>query len=95
MLDRKRTTFDWIDILWLFFLLGLALLPPVHEIHKQLILLAIGVLQLLEGRLVAWSPKRGPAYAVILKILLATLLIDHSGDLGINSNYYPIYYLPS
>ena len=94
MLDRKRTTFDWIDILWLFFLLGLALLPPVHEIHKQLTILAIGVLQLLEGRLVAWSPKRGPAYAVILKILLATLLIDHSGDLGINSNYYPIYYLP-
>ena len=94
MLDRKRTTFDWIDILWLFFLLGLALLPPVHEVHKQLTILAIGVLQLLEGRLVAWSPKRGPAYAVILKILLATLLIDHSGDLGINSNYYPIYYLP-
>ena len=94
MLDRKRTTFDWIDILWLFFLLGLALLPPVHEIHKQLTILAIGVLQLLEGRLVAWSPKRGPAHAVILKILLATLLIDHSGDLGINSNYYPIYYLP-
>jgi two-component system sensor histidine kinase HydH len=94
MLDRKRSTFDWIDILWLIFLLGLALLPPIDEIHKQLTLLAIGAFQLLEGRLVAWNPKRGPAYAVIIKILLATLLIDHTGGVGINSNYYPIYYLP-
>src|SRR6201987_5342640 len=94
MLDRKRATFDWLDILWLLFLLALALLPPVHEIHKQVILLAIGVFQLLEARLVAWLPKRGPAYSVIIKILLATLLLDHTGDIGINSNYYPIYYLP-
>jgi two-component system, NtrC family, sensor histidine kinase HydH len=94
MLDRKRSKFDWIDILWLIFLLGLALLPPINEIHKQLTLLAIGAFQLLEGRLVAWNPKRGPAYAVIIKILLATLLIDHTGGIGINSNYYPIYYLP-
>src|SRR5579863_4151497 len=94
MLDRKRATFDWLDILWLLFLLALALLPPIHEIHKQVILLAIGVFQLLEGRLVAWLPKRGPAYSVVIKILLATLLLDHTGDIGINSNYYPIYYLP-
>src|ERR1700752_3948905 len=94
MLERKRATFDWLDILWLLFLLALALLPPIHEIHKQVILLAIGVFQLLEGRLVAWLPKRGPAYSVVIKILLATLLLDHTGDIGINSNYYPIYYLP-
>src|SRR5580700_5799953 len=94
MLDRKRATFDWLDILWLLFLLALALLPPVHEFHKQVILLAIGIFQLLEGRLVAWLPKRGPAYCVLLKILLATLLLDHTGDIGINSNYYPIYFLP-
>jgi two-component system, NtrC family, sensor histidine kinase HydH len=94
MLDRKRSTFDWIDILWLLFLLGLALLPPINEIHKQLTILAIGLFQIFEGRLVAWNPKRGPAYAVIIKILLATLLLDHTGDIGINSNYYPIYYLP-
>lgn len=94
MLDRKSSPFGWIDILWLVFLLGLALLPPINEIHKQLTILAIGLLQLFEGRLVAWSPNRGRAYAVILKILLATLLIDHTGELGINSEYYPIYYLP-
>src|SRR4029077_7727117 len=27
-------------------------------------------------------------------ILLATLLLDHTGDIGINSSYYPIYYVP-
>src|SRR6202011_3724979 len=86
--------FDWLDILWLLFLLALALLPPIHEIHKQFILLAIGVFQLLEGRLVAWLPKRGPAYSVVIKILLATLLLDHTGEIGINSNYYPIFFLP-
>ena len=31
---------------------------------------------------------------VLVKILLATLLINHTGELGINSSYYPIYYVP-
>ncbi len=84
---------DWMDVLWLLFLLGLALLPPVREVHKQLILLAIGVLQLLEGRLVGHVPH-GRSYAVLLKILLAMLLISHTGEVGINSSYYPIFYLP-
>jgi signal transduction histidine kinase len=39
-------------------------------------------------------PGRGRAYSVLLKIALATLLLDHTGDVGINSAYYPIYYLP-
>lgn len=94
MFDRKRSPFGWIDLLWIVFLLGLAFLPPIDEIHKQLTLVAIGITQLFEGRLVAWRPNRGRTYAVILKILLATLLIDHTGELGINSEYYPIYYLP-
>src|SRR5271154_6304621 len=94
ILDRKRSAFGWIDVVWLLFLLGLALLPPIDEIHKQLTLVAIGILQILEGRLIAKLPERGPAYSVMLKILLATLLIDHTGELGINSDYYPVYYLP-
>jgi signal transduction histidine kinase len=94
IVDRKRSAFGWIDVLLLIFLLGLALLPPIDEIHKQLTLVAIGILQILEGRLIARLPERGPAYSVILKILLATLLIDHTGELGINSDYYPVYYLP-
>lgn len=94
MLDRKRSAISWIDIIWLAFLCGLALLPPLDEIHKQIILLGFGVFQLFEGRLVAWRPGRGRSYSVIIKILLATLLLDHTGTIGINSSYYPIYYVP-
>jgi nitrogen-specific signal transduction histidine kinase len=83
----------WLTI-WLLFLAGLALLPPQFEWHKQLILLAIGLVQLLETRLIAYIPRRGVFYVVLLKILLATALIDHTGEIGINSSYYPIYYLP-
>jgi signal transduction histidine kinase len=90
----RHSKLDWMDLLWLLFLLGLALLPPVREVHKQLILLAIGIFQLLEGRLVGQLPKRGQSYAVLLKILLAMLLISHTGEVGINSSYYPIFYLP-
>jgi two-component system, NtrC family, sensor histidine kinase HydH len=94
--SRRFTRLDaaWLAI-WLIFLLGLAVLPPQFEWHKQLILLAIGIVQLLETKLVSHLPKRGVAYVILLKILLATLLIDHTGaEVGINSDYYPIYYLP-
>jgi signal transduction histidine kinase len=93
-MDRERAAMGWIDVLWLVFLAGLALLSPIDEIHKQLTLLAIGIFQLFEGRLIAWRPGRGRAYSVTIKILLATLLIGHTGEVGINSSYYPIYYLP-
>ena len=94
MLDRERSAIGWIDLLWLAFLGGLALLPPVSEVHKQVIILAIVVFQLFEGWLIGRLPERGPAYSVAVKILLATLLLDHTGEMGINSPYYPIYYLP-
>jgi two-component system, NtrC family, sensor histidine kinase HydH len=100
MLERKRGAFDWIDIVWLLFLFGLAVLPPIDEIHKQLTLVAIGLLQVFEGRLIAWHPQRGKVYGVALKILLATLLIDHTTVVNgvyaptIESSYYPVYYLP-
>jgi two-component system, NtrC family, sensor histidine kinase HydH len=94
MRDRERSAIRWIDLLWLAFLGGLALLPPVSEIHKQLIILAIVIFQLFEGWIINRLPKRGRAYSVAIKILLATLLLDHTGGMGINSPYYPIYYLP-
>ena len=43
MNEEKPSRITWMDVLWLFFLLGLAVLPPVREPHKQLMLLAIGV----------------------------------------------------
>jgi signal transduction histidine kinase len=39
-------------------------------------------------------PRRGGAYVVLIKIGLATLLIGHTGELSINSSYWPIYFLP-
>jgi two-component system sensor histidine kinase HydH len=94
MREPKRPAINWMDVLWLLFLAGLAVLPPVAEIHKQLTLLAIGVVQFSEGWFLARIPRRGAAYIVLIKIALATLLIDHTGELGINSSYYPIFYLP-
>src|ERR1700685_2592728 len=94
MTETKRSATNWMDVLWLVFLAGLAALPPVGEIHKQLILLAFGVVQLGEGWFVGRVPKRGAAYVVLLKIALASLLIDHTGELSINSSYWPIYFLP-
>lgn len=85
----------WIDLLLILLLVGLALLPPIREIHKQLILLAIAIVQLSEGKLLSAYPRRGRYYAVALKLGLATLLIAHTGELlSIESSYYPIYYLP-
>jgi len=94
MSDGRDPKLNWLDVLWLVFLAGLAALPPVKEYHKQLILLAIGILQLSEGWIVSRLPRRGTAYVVLLKIALATILIDHTGEVGINSSYYPIFYLP-
>ena len=94
MPDGKRSPIGWIDVVWLLFILGLALLPPIAEIHKQLTLAAIGIFQVLEGSLVARLPARGRVYSVLIKIALATLLLDHTGEIGINSSYWPIYLVP-
>ena len=93
--ETKRPNINWMDVLWLVFLVGLAILPPVKEPHKQLILLAFGVVQLGESWLVMRMGRRGPAYIVLLKICLATILIDHTGEpISINSSYWPIFFLP-
>jgi two-component system, NtrC family, sensor histidine kinase HydH len=94
MNEQKRPAINWMDVLWLLFLAILALLPPRAEIHKQLTLLAIGVVQFSESWLLARAPRRGASYIVLLKIALATVLIDHTGEVGINSSYYPIFYVP-
>jgi signal transduction histidine kinase len=92
--ERREKAVGWTDLLWLGFLAGLALLSPIKEVHKQITLLAIAVFQLMERRLIARFPRRGPSYTVLIKIALATLLLGHTGEIGINSSYYPIYYLP-
>ena len=93
--SRRFTRLDaiWLTI-WLVFLGVLAALPPELEWHKQVILLAIGAVQVLEPRIITRFDRRGVSYVILLKILLATLLIDHTGELSINSSYWPIYFLP-
>lgn len=92
-IDDRRQALQWIDILWLIFLAGLAVLPPLFEIHKQMILAGIGLFQIFETRILGFLPhSRRNFVSLLIKILLATLLVWHTG--GINSNYYPIYYLP-
>src|SRR5690348_8883846 len=84
-----------VDLLWLAFVAALALLQPIHESHKQIILLAIGVFQLLDARLLAPVPApRRDVYSLIIKIQLATLLLSHTGTIAIASSYYLIYYVP-
>ena len=98
MTISKRLSINWMDVLLLVLLAVLAILPPRREYHKQFILFAFGVLQLTEGWFVDRIPRRGASYLVLLKIALATLLIDHTsefmGEPSINSTYYPILYLP-
>lgn len=98
MEDPKQTLrWNWLDMAWLGVLASLAVLPPLVEKHKQLILLAIALLQLGERWILARAPRHGRSYVVLLKIGLATLLLDHTSlqeQPTINSSYYPIYYLP-
>jgi len=92
MVETERRTLAWIDFVWLAFLVGLALLQPLFEIHKQITLLALGIFQILEYRFISLVPQRGRAYSVLLKIVLASVVVNCTG--GINSSYYLIYYFP-
>lgn len=49
MTEARRPTIMWMDVVWLALLAMLALLPPIREIHKQLILLAFGIIQISES----------------------------------------------
>lgn len=94
MAANERATPRWLDFLWLLFLGALALLPPIEEYHKQIILLFIGAFQLLETRFIRVVPRHAETLSVLIKLALATVLMIHTSDVGINSSYYPIFYLP-
>lgn len=94
---EERATPLWHDLLWLLFLAGLALLPPIHETHKQIILLVLGLFQLIEKPLIRGSGERnGPVLAVLVKLALATILISHTRDIApIQSSYWPVFFVPA
>jgi signal transduction histidine kinase len=92
---EDRATPRWLDLLWLVFLIGLALLPPAGELHKHFILMALGVFHLLEPQIIKMTGNAGRFLAVLVKIALASILISHTGDVApITSSYWPIFLLP-
>jgi signal transduction histidine kinase len=92
MEEPERRTLAWIDLVWLAFLVGLALLQPLFEYHKQLTLFTLGLFQIFEHRFLRILPARGRAYSVLIKIVLASAVVNCTG--GIESSYYLIYFLP-
>lgn len=95
-MSEERATPPWHDLLWLLFLAGLALLPPINEPHKQVILFILGVFQLSEKRFIRGSGERsGPVLAVLIKLVLAAVLIGHTRDIApIQSSYWPVFFVP-
>ncbi len=93
-MKQTKRRFDSLDILWLVFLAGLAALRTQDEIHKEMVLLAIGLFQIFEHRFLSLVPRRGKAYSVLIKIALATLLVKHTGGINSGYSYYLIYCLP-
>jgi two-component system, NtrC family, sensor histidine kinase HydH len=80
------------DLAWLALisLLG-AFSPSLNNAEIQL-LVALGLLQVLEPRIAAFSTSRGQVLAILLKLLLGYLLIGVSG--GVTSSYYLILLVP-
>jgi len=89
------TTVRGTDVLWLLFLVGLAALGltrPERSLLEPVALLALGVVQIAEGRL-GWADSPGPSmWAIGFKLALCYLLIWETG--GIESSYYLIFLLP-
>ncbi|MGH9434731.1 MAG: two-component system sensor histidine kinase NtrB [Terriglobia bacterium] len=72
---------------------GLAVLPPLFEWHKDLILAGIGLFQIFESKILAGlAPERRNFASILIKIILATMIVWHTGE--VNSSYYLIYFLP-
>lgn len=95
-MSEERAAPPWHDLLWLLFLAGLALLPPINEPHKQLILVILGVFQLSEKRFIRGSGERsGPMLAVLVKLVLSAVLLEHTHDIApIQSSYWPVFFVP-
>ena len=67
MNEEKHGSIKWMDVLWLVFLLGLAVLPPVRECHKQLCCWPSAIVQLAEGRIIANVAANGRLYVVLIE----------------------------
>jgi signal transduction histidine kinase len=64
-----------------------------HNIQERLFLTAVGVLQLIEGRIQWLNTIPGRASSVVLQLILTYVLIGYTG--GVNSSYYLVLLLPA
>lgn len=91
--DENRRTLASIDILWLVLLAALAVLPPLIEWHKDLLLALLGLFQIFENRILrGLAADRRNFASVLIKVILATFIVWHTGE--VSSSYYLIYFLP-
>lgn len=91
--DENRRVLASIDILWLVLLAALAVLPPLIEWHKDVLLGALGIFQIFENRILSGlTTGRRNFVSVLIKVALATLIVWHTGE--VSSSYYLIYFLP-
>jgi signal transduction histidine kinase len=90
------------DVLLLVLFAGLAAASPTRDAHEIVLLLALAAVQIAGPKIPALGTARGKVLWIVLEMLLAYVLIGHSGrdrehgwgESGLTSNYYPILLLP-
>lgn len=90
------------DVLLLVLFAGLAAASPTRDAHEITLLLALAAVQIAGPKIPALGTTRGKVLWIVVELLLAYVLIGHSGrdrehgwgESGLTSNYYPILLLP-
>jgi len=90
------------DILLVVLFAGLAAASPTRDIDEILLLAALAAVQIAGPKIPALSTARGKVLWIVLELVLAYVLIGHSGrsrehgwgESGLTSNYYSILLLP-
>lgn len=94
-LERPLGRIRGIDIVWLAFLAAIGVLVLTEQdpsLWEWLALVALGALQVFEGRWGWTATNRGAFFVTATKLGLCYLLVWQTG--GIESNYYLIFVLP-
>lgn len=90
------------DVLLVVLFAGLAAASPTRDAHEIILLVAIAAVQIAGPKIPALGTVSGKVLWIVLELLLAYVLIGHSGvqaeyglgASGLSSNYYPILLLP-
>ena len=90
------------DVLLLVLFAGLAAASPTRDADEIVLLAALAAVQIAGPKIPALGSTRGKVLWIVLEMLLAYVLIGHSGrerehgwgESGLTSNYYPILLLP-